>query len=127
MPHHLPAQPFRRIEIQRNCRQAEPVRQDRGKPDGKSAEINAAQAARLVADPSGTIVSPDKDNVLKEHTSDMIDGLLIKVILREASEAEHLQVEEWIKASPANQHYFEQFKKIWEESRKLAVHSTVSE
>lgn len=64
---------------------------------------------------------------MKEFSPDTIDGLLIKVILREASEEEVRQVDEWMSSSPANGLYFEDFKKIWEDSRNLAIQSTVNE
>ena len=57
----------------------------------------------------------------------MIDGLLIKFILREASEGEMRQVDEWVSSSAANRQYYEDFKKIWEGSRNLAVHGTVND
>lgn len=58
---------------------------------------------------------------------DNIDDLLIKVILREASDEEQRSVEDWVALDPANRHYLEDFTWIYEESRKLAIHSTVNE
>lgn len=64
---------------------------------------------------------------MKDNSPDSIDGLLIKVILREASEEEVRQVDEWMSSSAANRLYFEDFQKIWEDSRNLAIHSAVNE
>ena len=58
---------------------------------------------------------------------DSIDGLLIKVILREASEEEVRQVDEWMSSSTDNRLYFEDFQKIWEDSRNLAIRSALNE
>ena len=56
-----------------------------------------------------------------------MDDLLVKYLLHEADEAELEQVQQWISQSPANQRYLADFSKIWEESRNLAIHSTVNE
>jgi transmembrane sensor len=56
-----------------------------------------------------------------------IDGLLIKVILHEASDTETRQVEEWLAHNERNRQYFDHFRKIWDDSKELAIHSTVSE
>lgn len=56
-----------------------------------------------------------------------MDELLVKYLLGEASAAEQAQAEQWIQASAENRRYYEQFKLIWEQSRKLAVNSTVNE
>lgn len=63
---------------------------------------------------------------MNDQLSD-IDGLLIKVILHEASDTETRQVQEWLAHNERNRQYFEHFRKIWEDSKELAVHSTVSE
>jgi ferric-dicitrate binding protein FerR (iron transport regulator) len=57
----------------------------------------------------------------------IIDDLLVKVVLGESTEGENQVVEEWINENPANERYFQDFQKIWTESRKLAIHSTVDE
>ena len=57
----------------------------------------------------------------------IIDDLLVKVMLGESTEEELRFVGDWIAASPANAHYFRDFERIWEESRKLAIQSTVDE
>jgi len=59
--------------------------------------------------------------------NDTIDDLLVKVMLGESTEEELRFVGDWIAASPANAHYFADFERIWEESRKLAIRSTVDE
>jgi transmembrane sensor len=56
-----------------------------------------------------------------------MDDLLVKYLLHEADEAELEQVQQWISLNPANQRYLADFSKIWEESRNLAIHSTVNE
>ena len=56
-----------------------------------------------------------------------MDDLLVKVLLGEASAAEQGQVQQWVAESPANERYLADFRRIWEESRNLAVHSTVNE
>jgi transmembrane sensor len=58
---------------------------------------------------------------------DNIDDLLVKLILGEASGDELSLVQQWVSLDPANERYLADFKRIWEESRNLAVHSTVSE
>lgn len=49
-----------------------------------------------------------------------MDDLLVKHLTGEATEAEMLQVEQWLASDEANKHYFEHFKLIWEESVQLA-------
>ena len=56
-----------------------------------------------------------------------IDDLLVKVVLGESTAEELSFVQGWIAQSPANERYFTDFQRIWEESRNLAVHSTVDE
>ena len=58
---------------------------------------------------------------------DNIDDLLVKVLLGEASQSELFEVEHWVALDPANEKYLADFRHIWEESRKLAVQSTVNE
>lgn len=55
------------------------------------------------------------------------DELLVKYLLGEATTEEQALAAQWIEASDANKRYFENFKLIWEHSRKLAVTSTVNE
>lgn len=49
-----------------------------------------------------------------------MDDLLVKRLTGEATEAELLQVEQWLASDEANRHYFEHFRLIWEESVQLA-------
>lgn len=56
-----------------------------------------------------------------------MDDLLVKHLTGEATEAEMLQVEQWLADDEANQHYFEHFKLIWEESVQLASVTEVDE
>ena len=53
--------------------------------------------------------------------------LLVKYLLGEATGEERQLVEEWISADAANKKQYEDFKTIWEESKKLAAVSTVDE
>jgi transmembrane sensor len=55
------------------------------------------------------------------------DELLVKYLVGEASADERAEVEIWIKVSAGNSKYFEQFKLLWDESQKLAHHSTADE
>jgi ferric-dicitrate binding protein FerR (iron transport regulator) len=56
-----------------------------------------------------------------------MDDLLVKHLTGEATEAEMLQVEQWLASDEANKHYFEHFKLIWEESVQLANTTAVDE
>jgi transmembrane sensor len=64
---------------------------------------------------------------LTENIYDNIDDLLVKVVLGEATEEELRYVQGWIAISSVNKGYFDDFKRIWEESRNLAFRSTVNE
>ncbi len=55
------------------------------------------------------------------------DDLLVKYLLHEVTHEERKQVEEWIDADPLNKKYYEDFKLIWEESKRLEAVSTVNE
>jgi len=55
------------------------------------------------------------------------DDLLVKYMLGEANAEEQALVEEWLSDDMANARQFNDFKTIWEESRKLATISTVDE
>lgn len=59
------------------------------------------------------------------ENSPNIDDLLVKVMLGESTGEERRVVEDWIAGSPANERYFQDLKRIWEDSRKLAVQSVV--
>ena len=58
---------------------------------------------------------------------DMNDDLLVKYLLGEASAGERTTVEEWVAADNSHQKYFDHFKLIWEQSKKLAATSKVDE
>ena len=53
------------------------------------------------------------------------DDLLVKYMLGETTSEERAWVEEWLAANAVNKKQFEDFKTIWEESKKLAALSTV--
>ena len=55
------------------------------------------------------------------------DDLLVKYLLGEAGPEESRAVMQWLNADTANQHYFDQIKKIWDKSGELAVHAAVDE
>ena len=56
-----------------------------------------------------------------------LDDLLVKVVLGESTAEELSFVQGWRAESPENERYFKDFQRIWEESRNLAVRSTVDE
>jgi transmembrane sensor len=64
---------------------------------------------------------------LSENHNHIIDELLVKYLLEEANAAEQKQVEQWIEADPANKKYFNGFRLVWEQSKKLAAVSPVDE
>ena len=55
----------------------------------------------------------------------MSDDLLVKYLLNEATEQEAASVRSWIDEQPQHARYYQDFKTIWEESRKLAAKSEV--
>lgn len=57
----------------------------------------------------------------------MTDDLLVKFLLGEAGDTEQQEVEHWIKASREHAAYFHHFSLIWEQSKKLASESKISE
>ncbi len=57
----------------------------------------------------------------------MMDDLLVKLMLGEATEEEHKRVTEWLKEKPENERYYAHFRLIWSQSKELAVNSTVDE
>jgi len=57
----------------------------------------------------------------------MMDELLVKYLADEATPPEQELVEEWISSSEANRHYFQHFQLIWEESRQLAITTSMDE
>ncbi|MBS1605280.1 MAG: FecR domain-containing protein [Bacteroidetes bacterium] len=58
---------------------------------------------------------------------DNIDDVLVKVVLGESTEEELRFVQVWRAESAANERYFQDFKRIWDESRHLAMKSEVDE
>lgn len=52
---------------------------------------------------------------------DYFDGLLMKYLLHEATEQERLVVENWMAAKQENLLYYNDFKRIWEVSKEIAV------
>lgn len=63
---------------------------------------------------------------MNNNRSNISDNLLVKHLLGEASEAEQNEVRDWIATSAANRKYYEHFKLIWDQSKNLAVASTVN-
>ncbi|MEQ7801773.1 FecR family protein [Pedobacter sp. ASV1-7] len=57
----------------------------------------------------------------------MTDELLIKFLLKETAEDEHISVQNWINASPANKEHFTKFEKIWNSSKNLSTKKDISE
>ena len=47
------------------------------------------------------------------------EDLLVKHLLGETGPEENARVASWLNADPANKHYYEQFRLIWQESRRL--------
>lgn len=56
-----------------------------------------------------------------------MDELLIKYLLQETDASEQAEIQSWITEKEENKHYFNQFKLIWEESKKLESVSTIDE
>jgi transmembrane sensor len=55
------------------------------------------------------------------------DDLLVKYLLEETSMQETIEVENWLAASDENQHYFNQLKTIWDESKSLDIVIPINE
>lgn len=64
---------------------------------------------------------------MNNKQSHINEDLLVKHLLGEATEAEQVQVSAWISESEANRKHYEQFRQIWNDSKKLAANSTVDE
>ena len=64
---------------------------------------------------------------MNEHLHTVHDDLLVKYLLEETSPEETRLVEQWLSADPANRHFYEHFRLIWNESRHLADGFTTSE
>jgi len=63
---------------------------------------------------------------MKNYTQHM-DDLLVKHLTGEATREESELVQQWLAEDEANQHYFDHFKLIWEESVQLAATTHVDE
>ncbi len=55
----------------------------------------------------------------------MSDDLIVKYLLKEATAEEAGRVESWIREKPEHARHYQDFKTIWEESRRLASASSV--
>lgn len=64
---------------------------------------------------------------MKKQPDHINDDLLVKFMLGITTPAEQQSVEAWIAADSANAKYYEHFRLIWDESKKLAAVSTVNE
>jgi transmembrane sensor len=63
---------------------------------------------------------------LSQNFYHITDDLLVKYLLGEATAEERVLVEEWIANDVANKKQYDDFKTIWEESKRLATVSTVN-
>lgn len=70
---------------------------------------------------------PAKNNTLQENFYHINDDLLVKHLLGETDQAEAKSVNEWLAADAANRTHFEQLKKVWDRSLKLATTSKLDE
>lgn len=59
------------------------------------------------------------------NNRNMSDDVLVKHLLGEANEAEQQDVKEWLAADAANKRYYDHFRLIWEQSKKLEPRNTV--
>ena len=66
------------------------------------------------------------DSVKKNPNPD-IDRLLVKCLLGEATAEEHAQVAAWTAADQEHQRYFEDFRRVWEETSRLAPADAMDE
>lgn len=64
---------------------------------------------------------------MKNKLDDIIDDLLVKQLLGEASIDEIGKVDKWLNESAANRKYYEDFRMIWEQSKQLASKNEVDE
>ncbi len=58
---------------------------------------------------------------------EMNDDLLIKFLLKETTERESREVEQWLVADSGNRKHFDDFELIWRQSKKLALTSTINQ
>jgi transmembrane sensor len=64
---------------------------------------------------------------LKEPIHTIMDDLIAKYLLQEATAMEIAQVDAWVAESDANKKAFEHFKFLWDESKKIATTNTADE
>lgn len=64
---------------------------------------------------------------MKKEQSHINDDLLVKCLLGEATAEEQAEVLAWVEESDSNRKYFNDFKLIWDNSKKLAAASTIDE
>lgn len=64
---------------------------------------------------------------MKKEQSHINDDLLVKYLLGEATAEEQAEVLAWVEESDSNRKYFNDFKLIWDNSKKLAAASTIDE
>lgn len=64
---------------------------------------------------------------MKTENNPHIDDLLVKSMLDEANVAEQIEIKQWLLDNDENQRYFEHFELIWNESKRVAAHSTIDE
>lgn len=64
---------------------------------------------------------------MKQNDKHISDDLLVRQLLGELNPEEQAKVTEWIAAKEENRRYYEHFRLIWQESRKLAAKSIVNE
>src|SRR5690606_29339152 len=57
----------------------------------------------------------------------IMDDLLVKYLLEEATEEEIVRVQQWIEENEANKKQYEQLKQIWTASKQLRTHATINE
>ncbi|MCW3467354.1 FecR domain-containing protein [Chitinophaga nivalis] len=64
---------------------------------------------------------------MKNNKEHIADDLLVKYLLDITTPGEKEEVAQWLTADKEHQRYFDHFRLIWEESRKLAAVTTVDE
>lgn len=64
---------------------------------------------------------------MKQEQSHINDDLLVKQLLGEVTAEEQAEVRAWVEESDSNRKYYNDFKLIWENSKKLAAVSNVDE
>ncbi len=64
---------------------------------------------------------------MKESIHTIMDELIAKYLLQEATAIEIAQVDDWVAESNTNKKAFENFKFLWDESKKITATNTVDE